>query len=174
MEWTVCIIHPNFTCWLALILWDSSISTLCGKLCSWNMQNIPVQRVGTPLPSFSIVPDPCYIPHRIRSLGFSTTSAALFLCNGSNTMYTKMSLLKIGSNLSAHQWRRCCLYIFTYLYIHIYIMKYCSAIKNEILALVIILMGLILSDFIYMWNLKKQSKWTENRLVVARGERVEQ
>ena len=109
---------------------------------SWNMQNIPVQRVGTSLPSFSIVPDPCYIPHRIRSLGFSTTSAALFLCNGSNTMYTKMSLLKIGSNLTAHQRRRCCLYIFTYLYIHIYIMKYCSAIKNEILPLVIILMGL--------------------------------
>ena len=37
-------------------------------------------------------------------------------------------------------------------------MKYCSAIKNEILALVIILMGLILSDFIYMWNLKKMIK----------------
>ena len=60
-------------------------------------------------------------------------------------------------------------------------MKYCSAIKNEILSLVIILMGLILSDFIYMWNLKKMIKRnkagaelidTENKEVGFRGEGI--
>lgn len=108
---------------------------------SWNMQNMPVQRVGTSLPSFSIVPDPCYIPHRIRSLGFSTTSAALFLCNCESEVHQNFLVKnRKQPKCPSIDGDVISFYIFTYLYT--YIMKYCSAIKNEILSLVIILMDL--------------------------------
>ena len=173
MEWTVSIIHPNFTCWLALILWDSSISMLAASSASWNMQNIPVQMVGTSLPSLSMLQ--IHGTYRIELRVWASPQLPLhYFCATVNlkqhNVYQNV-LVKTGKQPkcpSIDEWRYyLSIYIFTYLYIHIY-NEILLSHKKWNLATCDNIDGptayakwrkrQILYDFIYMWNLKKMIK----------------